>query len=1648
MANQHPHRLKRRRQVRPCNHPRISHDHRRGSALMIVMVLMGMLSLLGVLFYTFSAQERSNAEYYSEAAKDLADPSLDADTLFDWGLEQIIVGTDRRLTNSVLWGSRYSLLSNALGYGLHRPGDLQPFNGEGLNLIIDASGNVAVDQNRNGLPDDGSGGESDYRYLLDIVDTEAAPKTYDSGERQLVTGNLYFPQSDVGYTYPDVNNLFLTHVAKVRDQNGVVHQVVKPAYLAPGLLRAPIGGVSAPLVFEDANYNGVLDAGEDINGNGYLDDWCINPAYAGRIMRAHPSHLFVPAGGLNGTSTRRYLTDAEATTLIGPTARGFPFHPMDPTYDTATTGGAGAAYTAGRMGPYSGIGATNNTDDPIQFDYDNDGDNFREAILMDLDFPVQQDSLGNLFVPMFLITIHDQDGLINLNAHGNLAKLLYGPNDMALANTPLSSATNPFGTDYNGQFNFISQSNLGLSPSEVNPLWALNARIGVDNGATSTVFNQHAQFFGAYPNATPAMNPPWGETANMELAWAKIGRMGYSPSGTGAASDVIDLFPGVYGEEGNLYSALQGGTLSGAGGQSLPRPGVPLQDDNQDVDEGQGSIPFFQHPLDYKGEGSYLNPGNPKQINWSTAVGPNRWIKYTKYGDNASVSTGGNIRWGQNALGLMDSPITQGLGDDTNEIAYYADRQDIDNLFQPDEMLYLNLNNSEIDRLNVTSRLTKLLPFNFARTVNDNARADSIRRKFTVQSHDRKSFGLPVSVRAMGPLGTGQEYSLDTVTGTHKFPPQFGTTARYSYATLAEDPFRYATRSLLEVERVDQVGQQLSNRYQRKLSINHLLTGDANSQIENRRLTPHPDDPGSAVISSVSNVTNYPPTTAAGQEYWARIDRQRLARDIYVMLYLMGHGDDTKNTALTSNANPSLTTDGSTLYSEPQLREMAQFAVNLVDSMDRDSVITRFEYDKDLSDGWNLDDNPYGTLEATPYLSSSTQYNADYPNDSATRGEVFGVERLDMSLSESLFIQAKKSQTATAQNYNQTNFDESTNDRFFIYVELRNHSPFPITINSAKECWQIVLRQEASGAMNPAWERRLTLKDNTLTINNTSDPYVIGSTDATTSSSAFSRSTFAVDPAWAGAPTARVAPNKPATATVLDCDLDLIETTNPSTVFKIENESGTDITATAGAMLSAFTGTTPIANTGANATLKVQLRRRAHPTRTTADPTDNPWVEVDSMVLSRTDGYGYTVFDMGAMPSATIAAQQLKKVVGRERPQPLDGGLSEAASTGTTVATTLNTLGQKNSNSPSVFNLWQIHFDRDYASVMDLLYLPLFGPHQLTALTRSAFMESPLNQVKNPVLNAGWTTGGSPGTPYSIAAKSAASRFMVPEDPANITSTAPNRYLDNRWHRILELVEVPTRTNVNLGVGTDLSISRVPGRINLNTVRHADVLAALLDDGKLMSLNLTSSSTADPDAPSIDDIYDGTNRDWWRQFLLSRDLPDPYGVNNGVSLPLPGLPGSKPFRSLADVGYQNPSSGGKHASIEDTILRGLPVDSTTVPRTDSTRRLFEVGTLLEHQGSSATPIDPYIRNRLLSKIAGNTTTRSNCFGIFISVKYFQAVEQNGAIRIGGPLNGKPTPEHRGFFVVDRSKLENGQTSTSPTYDFRAFVNYRKTLQTQ
>jgi len=120
----------------------------------------------------------------------------------------------------------------------------------------------------------------------------------------------------------------------------------------------------------------------------------------------------------------------------------------------------------------------------------------------------------------------------------------------------------------------------------------------------------------------------------------------------------------------------------------------------------------------------------------------------------------------------------------------------------------------------------------------------------------------------------------------------------------------------------------------------------------------------------------------------------------------------------------------------------------------------------------------------------------------------------------------------------------------------------------------------------------------------------------------------------------------------------------------------------------------------------------------------------------------------------------------------------------------------------------------------------------------------------------------------------------------------------------------------------------------------------------------------------------------------------------------------------------------------------------------SYRRLFEARSQAD---LSVGEVDLQARHRLLGKVANNSTTRGNVFLVWMSVGFFDAVfpdPQNPAlVQIGAELEDQS--RRRGFFVVDRSLLEdayvpptytNTGTQMPGTFDFRKFVQYRRTLQ--
>ena len=1431
---------------------------RRGSTLLVVIALLAMLSLLGVVFYTFAAQEERSAQYFTEASLNEADPGLDADVLFNWGLEQLVKGPEDNLYNSALHGKRHSLLPNMFGSDLH------PYNGEGVNVIMDNNGVVVVDQNYTGT---GSSGNQDY---LDINLSYAA-----HGGAPPTPANQ-FPQPDVDYTAPDINNLFLAYDGYVWMPSvmpsGAWRRVVIPSFLRPQLLRNTSTGVHVNDWYE--NDGSVTLANETTT----------------RVMRPHPKHVFVAP---NGT--------ASATTRF---TSSFPFQPL--------TNPGGNATIHGELGIFTNsfnLGAP-----VVELDVDNDSDGLLEGIWMDLDFPpIQSPSDPTKYIlPLFSFTVYDMDGLVNLNTAGNMRR----PGDIDLNYTPSNNFFGEHSSIYTDKYLFLSRSNMGLSsPGEVNPQWVLNARPELEtsggdlksSASAANVFQQHRLFFGGYPYPHGAIASPrayagagdfqtayentrdWREVSNMEYFFLNFGRPEFtapSPIANGTQSDVIDLYAGRWGEPNRMYDALRTNPTdniyivdaSGSPVVAFPRAGQTLVDDNANRYEGgvlsgslagnRANVHSFMHPLAYNGSGRTNKTG----LSYRQAlIGYNGWKGYQDFEIAGGIRYNSGLTFFKNSV--ADSSANFGvLMDDADEITVDMEKvqRPYDEPFTPDDLAFLHMSQTDQDDTGVNSRLENLLPFNFGRAATINKRGNQIRKKFTTMSWDRKQFGMTVI----------PGFRVSETDGYQQFPP---------FNSLNSDlnPFRQPLRELLKVRIGDTDTTQ--QRLQMRLNLNEVLVYESTGTgrtITTRPLTPHPGedvdddgtlDPGEdlngngvldALPATVINTSwnrnalpAYPPTTPQQQEFWARYDRQLMARDIYVLLYTIGGGDDSLNYLNDNSTN--------TIYSNYQLREMAQFAVNVVDSLDPDDVITRFEYDTNLADGWNLDDNPY-------------------TNDGGDRAEVFGVEAQKLTLSEFLAIKAPKVEDSSSNpvNHDATEYDDEK-DRYFSYIELRNAGTR--TVSFANDAWQIRLEPRTLNAsedyadldnlgytddwltdvaseteFTDAEKRRLTLRSGTVAGGGIYSIRSAGDNENTDPMSGMPReSYFRVDPNFSG--------GSPTYSTIVPRDItspatDLI-TDDDTSDFRLTSEADT---------------VTPLANRGDflnssntvpsgggdfdTLTFVVRLMRRVHLGRAApgfsnaADNSDNPWVEVDSMVVTGMNEFALQESDM-----STQIQTQLNQLQSYERAQPLFArgngqGIHTAGSSGTGYRA--NTVGTTNSNTgagdlgpdmaPGIatfdddgdstpdnaaergwafsddhprFDVWQPHFDRDFASVVDLFSIPVIGPNRVT---------------RDLATQSGWQTRTDTNQQVDKIDDvkfAGIQKFLDPSGPDDRT-TSGSEDDDNRWYRLLEFVEVPTRSHLQLG--NPLADPRVPGRINLNTIRHPSVLAALLDDTDAFTLDLAT----------------------------------------------------------------------------------------------------------------------------------------------------------------------------------------------------------------
>ena len=1744
--------------------------NRRGSTLLIVLSLLSLLAFTGMVFFTFASQDRAAAENFSDAAK--ADSTVTSDPI-PWGLEQVILGSTDAQKSSILWGpktvsgarfSRHSLVHTAIGT------DLTPFSGTGHNIINDnalAGGAIGIDSDFDGNIDTyTSFGDSrdllaDPRNFVDALSAwggffpQASIERTIYGARQV--GSTSFPEPDADYTYPDLNNVFLAYKGWAIRDNGSTHSPAAERYERVPLF---IPSFMRPALLKTAPNNG--PGGTDVLTD---PDWWDNSAahggYGLRSMHPHPDHI---AGYAAGVPVRRYLDQnnpADAAIIAGlPGAHGaFPFRPSE--------GVNSANY--GRMGVWTGH-SPGTAGAPANFELasDNDGDGIKEGVWMDLAYPVQETPDGILYATLHSFTIYDLDPKLDLNIHGNLAGL---PRAAQIVDKTISFPGDPVNPLLETEF--LSQSNLGLGPNEVSLLWAL-----APDSNTPTSDPAFTSWYGADPSNRL-------EEANMQLLWLLTGRIDSAGS----------VHVGRWGDANALL--YHDGTAGGRRAWSLPRPGRAGDitrtssnpswflfgghkgfDDNLNIFEGvantyTGTKRGFVHPLDFSGNGSatrnyipalanLFNPLMPS-LYQDDASRPERWLQYTGYslvGESGNVQNDSPYIRGRDGMvnttadNLVVSPEYNALLEDPLEVIYdleAAVRPD-DQIFAPADLIPAHLSKTDIlsSQDDVSSRLKDLDPIAFA----DDSK---IAERFTTISNQLRSIVLA---------------DTDARPFDKSFPGSFGNTGG-AYAQ--GDPLRPQARRLLSG--TDGKKKDIISRL--PLSINHIIDVERTGQtpqegtsqfraymeragLRFRSLTEHPDANDthtdatknifaklvSADIPKVGSpagnlaLQNFPPKSVPDREFWARRDRQHLARDIYVLLYMISGTPDGTATV----PNPYTAPKGG--HTDEELRLMAQFAVNMVDAMDTDNVVTRFEYDRDLANGWDLDDDASTVEEAESGVGL-------YPEDGASvRGVVYGVERQELAFSEVFAARLEDFRKFTgAADDPSTMWDDTNggtpfatgeqtdrNDRLVLHFELQNLLPMPVPLSvngitgaggsgsdGDQAIWQIARFNRDTG--NAAAQVRLPDEELHFMDGNGT---IQGGNRFTVSMAAITNQTPSANPLGTGTSDLFLSANgtnyeqiSPAvnletltsggTPTGPKCDLDVISTNHDGRyVYSGSNaDKGRFLqdVSYAAAGLSAYhgnydygiqaalssdattaTSSSPSGIPDANRSgegFDLVIRRRANPNLPLLDLADNPWVEVDRIAVEFRDLFRFTDDGMGNY-SATADFNQL---VSYERAEPFASNAFDTdAQHPVATATDLkrNTIGadfnhatdamadvstDPMTGNPVVtrpgtidgtgyFDVWQTHFDRDFATPTELLNLPVVGPRLLTS--RSFRMRfPPAQQTGADDMALQNATAGAPpaiGTP-DVARLSNALGLVLSPDFGTTAITD-----DNAWYRLLAFVEVPSRVNSMLG--NYVNQLRTPGKINVNGVRDIEVFAGLLDDPVFASVPSTSDF-----APFMLDSFGGdasrigvtasnnlsvsgtTYKDRWFDLIQERDGaitaydPTDSNPNTETTFWVPGTGTAQPFRSNAFTPNKTPTTAPKSKSITRSLRNDVA---------NSNRNWLEVGGNAFHQSRDTGAGDRSPTNlqahQLLSRITNNTTTISNTFIIYATVGYFEAYEDpSGLMRIGGRMGldldadsdeqNDAGWEQRAAFIVDRTELINAYDSTTGSFDWQRLVKYRVDL---
>jgi hypothetical protein len=315
------------------------------------------------------------------------------------------------------------------------------------------------------------------------------------------------------------------------------------------------------------------------------------------------------------------------------------------------------------------------------------------------------------------------------------------------------------------------------------------------------------------------------------------------------------------------------------------------------------------------------------------------------------------------------------------------------------------------------------------------------------------------------------------------------------------------------------------------------------------------------------------------------------------------------------------------------------------------------------------------------------------------------------------------------------------------------------------------------------------------------------------------------------------------------------------------------------------------------------------------------------------------------------------------------------------MATDINhTLGQHNGQTAQNQNTWPqqgdqtlqlpffplAHYDRILISPMELMHVSALKPHDLT----HEFGEAP---------------NVAPGANTKLQPNNGRLKYTVDwlDHGVSAQAAAQGSYL----YRAFDFLRTPTPM-MGLGMG-----GRVPGKVNINTIFAQEVFEAVLDQNS--ANRFTQQNVLDA----------------WTALVTARQ--------NGAAGQIRVDQGDRPFTGTATMIDVANQLDRRRTLVRPDMLWNELQPWHSVPPNQSEN--YTPG-----QGGYASAVEKY---EMLSKVFNQFTTRSNTFAVYLTVGYFEvknAGPYNEANRpvLGrelGELEGNPI-RHRFFSVLDRTNL--------------------------